>query len=159
MKKIFILLLLIVSINSYATPPGNTFYNVKDYGARGDGITIDGDAINKAIIEADKNGGGTIYFPAGNYMTYTIRLKNNICLFIDQGAVIVAAKEIIVRDIEVARSRIVGEYADIDVLKPAALHRQPLGSGDELRSTPDSDLRVADRHAFEIIVVGGFEIE
>jgi len=70
------------------------FYNVRDFGAKGDSINNDGGAINKAIDEAAKQGGGTVYFPPGYYATYTIRLKSNICLFIDQGAVILAAKEV-----------------------------------------------------------------
>jgi len=71
--------------------PADPLYNVKDYGAKGDGIAIDGEAINKAIAAAAKAGGGTVYLPAGNYLSYTIRLQNNISLYIDQGAAIIAA--------------------------------------------------------------------
>lgn len=70
------------------------FYNVRDFGAKGDSVTIDGNAINAAIDAAAAKGGGTIYFPPGIYATYSIRLKSNICLFIDQGAVILGAKEV-----------------------------------------------------------------
>jgi polygalacturonase len=70
------------------------FYNVKDFGAKGDGVAIDSDPINKAIQAASDAGGGTIYFGPGNYLSYTIRLKNNISLFIDRGAAIVSAKEV-----------------------------------------------------------------
>jgi len=66
-------------------------YNVRDYGAAGDGVTLDGNAINKAIEAAASAGGGTVYFPAGNYLSYTIHLANHISLFIDQGATIIAA--------------------------------------------------------------------
>src|SRR5579859_2626613 len=72
-------------------PLAETVYNVRSYGARGDGAAIDGDAINNAINAAAKAGGGTVYFPAGNYLSYTIRLQNNISLYIDQGATIIAA--------------------------------------------------------------------
>jgi polygalacturonase len=71
--------------------PAAVFYDVKLYGARGDGKAIDSNAINKTIDAAAMTGGGTVYFPAGNYLSYTIRLKSNISLFIDQGAVIIAA--------------------------------------------------------------------
>jgi hypothetical protein len=71
--------------------PSGPLYNIKDYGARGDGKAIDGDAINKAIDAAAKAGGGTVYFPAGNYLSYTIRLQSNISLYIDQGAALIAA--------------------------------------------------------------------
>ncbi|MCC8089673.1 MAG: right-handed parallel beta-helix repeat-containing protein [Rikenellaceae bacterium] len=76
--------------NSYAAPAGG-FYNVKDYGAVGDGSNIDSDAVNKAIEEASSAGGGTVYFPAGIYSCYSIRLDNNIRLYLDMGAVIKAA--------------------------------------------------------------------
>jgi polygalacturonase len=67
-------------------------YNVKDFGAKGDGTTIDSDPINKAIETAASAGGGTVYFPAGTYASYSIRLKSHISLYIDQGATILAAQ-------------------------------------------------------------------
>jgi polygalacturonase len=66
-------------------------YNVRTYGATGDGKTIDTPAINKTIETAAAAGGGTIYFPAGNYLSVSIHLKSNIALYLDQGATIVAA--------------------------------------------------------------------
>lgn len=66
-------------------------YNVMDYGARGDGKTLDSPAINKAIDAAALKGGGMIYFPAGTYLSVSIRLKSNISLYIEQGATILAA--------------------------------------------------------------------
>jgi polygalacturonase len=76
-----------------AQTPGG-FYNVKDFGAKGDGVSIDSKAINAAIDAAAAKGGGTVYFAPGTYASYTIRLKSNICLFIDQGATILGAKEV-----------------------------------------------------------------
>jgi polygalacturonase len=71
--------------------PQTSPYNVKNYGAKGDGTAIDTKAINKAIDAAAAAGGGTVYFPAGNYLTGSIHLKNSISLYIDQGATIIAA--------------------------------------------------------------------
>jgi polygalacturonase len=71
--------------------PTTTVYNVMDFGAKGDGIFPDSPAINKAIEEAASKGGGTVYLPAGTYLSVSIRLKSNITLFIDQGATILAA--------------------------------------------------------------------
>ncbi|HLJ78116.1 MAG TPA: glycosyl hydrolase family 28-related protein [Acidobacteriaceae bacterium] len=65
--------------------------SVRAYGAKGDGTSIDTPAINRAIEAAEANGGGTVWFPAGNYLCYSIHLKSNVALFLDQGAVIVAA--------------------------------------------------------------------
>ncbi len=66
-------------------------FNVKNFGAVGDGATIDSPAINKAINHVSALGGGTIHFPPGTYACYTIRLKSNITLHLDHGAVILAA--------------------------------------------------------------------
>lgn len=67
-------------------------YNVRDFGAAGDGVKIDSPAINAAIDAAAAKGGGVIWFPAGTYSSYSIRLKDNITLRLDEGAVIKAAK-------------------------------------------------------------------
>ena len=67
-------------------------YNVKKYGAKGDGKHLDTKAIDQAITEAAAAGGGTVYFPAGDYLSVTIHLKSNVGLFIEQGATIVAAE-------------------------------------------------------------------
>ncbi|GLB51243.1 exo-poly-alpha-D-galacturonosidase [Neptunitalea chrysea] len=67
------------------------FYNVKDYGAYGNGIYLDTDAINKVIETAAKNGGGTVVFPAGNYLCFSIHLKSYVTLHLESGATIIAA--------------------------------------------------------------------
>ena len=67
------------------------FYNIRNFGARGDGKTLDTNAINRAIETAAANGGGTIFFPAGTYLSFSIRLKSNITLYLDNGATILAA--------------------------------------------------------------------
>lgn len=65
--------------------------NVREAGAIADGKTIDTPVINKAIDELASEGGGTLYFPAGRYACYSIRLKSNITLHLESGAVILAA--------------------------------------------------------------------
>ncbi len=87
-QLIFIILLASVK---FADAAGAVNFNVKDYGAVGDGSNLDSKAINKAIDAAANAGGGTVYFPAGNYLSGSIHLKSNISLFIDQGATIIAA--------------------------------------------------------------------
>ena len=66
-------------------------FNVKKFGATGDGKTLDTSAINKTIDATAAAGGGTVYFPAGNYLSISIHLKSNITLYLDQGATIIAA--------------------------------------------------------------------
>lgn len=67
------------------------FYNVYYFGAKGDGKALDTDAVNRAIEAAADNGGGTVFFPAGTYLCFSIRLKSNITIFLDNGATILAA--------------------------------------------------------------------
>src|SRR5690348_13525403 len=65
-------------------------YDVRKFGASGDGKTLDSPAINKAIDSAAAAGGGTVFFPPGTYRSFSIRLKSNICLHLDQAATILA---------------------------------------------------------------------
>ncbi len=66
-------------------------YNVKDFGAAGDGKTIDSPAINRAIEAATRDGGGTVYIPAGRYKCYSIRLQSRITIYLESGAEVIAA--------------------------------------------------------------------
>jgi polygalacturonase len=66
-------------------------YNVRTFGATGDGKTVDSPAINKAIEAVGASGGGTLVFPAGTYMCFTIRLKSHVDLYLSHGCTILAA--------------------------------------------------------------------
>jgi polygalacturonase len=66
-------------------------YDVKKFGAKGDGKALDSPAINKAIDAAAAAGGGTVLFTAGTYRSFSIRLKSNVGLYLDHGATILAA--------------------------------------------------------------------
>ena len=67
-------------------------FDVRAFGAVGDGVAIDTPAIHRAIDAAAAVGGGAIVFPAGSYLCFTIRLKSHISLQLSAGAVIVAAE-------------------------------------------------------------------
>lgn len=69
-------------------------FDVRAFGARGDAMTLDTPAINRAIDAAAAAGGGTVYFPAGIYRSVSIRLKSNIALYLEQGARIQAAETV-----------------------------------------------------------------
>jgi len=81
-----------------AIPPGKnagaleTIRDVRAFGAKGDGTTIDTPAINKAIEAAAASGGGVVRFPAGVYPCFSIHLKSNVTLYLDPGATILAAE-------------------------------------------------------------------
>lgn len=68
-------------------------YDVRDFGAKADGITLDSPAINMAIEKAAADGGGTVLLPTGTYLSYSIRLKSHIELRFEVGAKLVAAQE------------------------------------------------------------------
>jgi polygalacturonase len=66
-------------------------FDIRTYGAVGDGKTVDSPAINKAIEAAAAAGGGTVLFPAGTWLSFSIRLKSHVALVLSQGATILAA--------------------------------------------------------------------
>ncbi len=66
-------------------------FDVRSFGATGSGKTLDTAAINSAVEAAAGAGGGTVYFPAGNYLSFSIRLKSLVNLYLAQGAVLFAA--------------------------------------------------------------------
>ena len=62
------------------------YFNVVDYGAVADGRTKDTAAIAKAVAACSAAGGGTVFFPAGRYLTGSIMLESNITLWLDAGS-------------------------------------------------------------------------
>lgn len=70
---------------------GMGWLNVRQFGATGDGKTLDTDAINRAIDAAAAAGGGTVVFPPGDYLSFSIRLKSFVSLHLQRGSTIVAA--------------------------------------------------------------------
>ena len=87
MRKIIFLLTMMVSLCSGAS----LVCNVRDYGAKGDGLSLDHEAINKAIAAAAAAGGGQVVVPTGTYLCGSIRLDSNIDLHLMAGAKILAA--------------------------------------------------------------------
>jgi polygalacturonase len=73
--------------------PASHVFDVRAFGATGDGQTLDTGAINQAIAAAAAAGGGTVEFPAGTYLSFSIRLQSHVGLHLGQGCVIVAATE------------------------------------------------------------------
>ncbi len=75
-----------------AAPAQAATFDVRDYGATGNGTTNDTAAINKAITAANNAGGGTVRFPSGTYRSAnTIHLKSNITIQLDAGSTILGS--------------------------------------------------------------------
>jgi polygalacturonase len=83
-------LLLGAALTAASAPPPQSF-NIRDFGAKGDGRTLDTAAINQAILAADAAGGGTVLVPPGTYVSSSIHLRSNITLYLGSGATIEAA--------------------------------------------------------------------
>jgi polygalacturonase len=66
-------------------------YNIKDFGAVGDGKTNDTPAINQAIAKCNADGGGVVNIPAGTYEVASVHIKSNVCLKLDDKAMITGA--------------------------------------------------------------------
>lgn len=82
-KFLSIFICLFVAISASAST-----FNMKELGADATGKKKSTQLINKTIEKANAEGGGTLYFPAGEYLTAAIRMKSNITIHIEAGAVI-----------------------------------------------------------------------
>ncbi|MDF2193332.1 glycosyl hydrolase family 28 protein [Paraflavitalea sp. CAU 1676] len=89
MKGTLFLLLSILCLHGYAAD-----VNVKDFGATGDGTTLDSKAIQQAIDACTKQGGGKVIFPAGKYLSGTIVIKDNVTLLLQKDALILGSTDI-----------------------------------------------------------------
>lgn len=84
-----LLIVFTTSAGLAGTSPGQ--WNVREFGAIGDGQHIDSPALNAALEKAAQDGGGTVIVPQGVYMCYSIHLQSGVTIQIDEGAVIKAA--------------------------------------------------------------------
>jgi hypothetical protein len=69
-------------------------FDVQTFGARGDGRTLCTEAIQRAINQAASEGGGTVSFPPGVYLTANLFLKSNLTLDLQPGAVLRASPDL-----------------------------------------------------------------
>lgn len=77
--------------HSRAAATEHGLFDVRTYGAVGDGKTVDSPAINKAIEAAAAAGGGTVVFPPGTWLTFSIRMKSHVGLYLSRAATLLAA--------------------------------------------------------------------
>ena len=90
-------------------------FNVKDYGAKGDGTTLDTHAIQAAIDAAAKAGGGAVIVPPGTYLSGSIFVKSHIDFDVEKGATILGSQKL--ADYPEMPTRVAG----IEMVWPAAL--------------------------------------
>lgn len=101
LKRLFLLTVLMGFISAsfvqktYAIAEkdkGVGVYNICDYGAVGDGVTLNTVFIQNAIDACSKDGGGTVVVPGGNFVTGTLELKSNMTLHIAASAKLLGSK-------------------------------------------------------------------
>ena len=85
-----LMFVLITPVGAQTSP----FFDVRHYGAQGNGTTLDTASFEKAVDAAASAGGGTVFVPAGTYLTGTIRLRDNITLWLDGGATLLGTKDV-----------------------------------------------------------------
>lgn len=96
MKRILFILVLLSVITFQMTGQESNvllsnIYSVREYGAKGDGQAIDTKAIQAAIDKANANGGGVVLFPAGQYVSGSIILKDYVTLRFDYGSMLLGS--------------------------------------------------------------------
>ncbi len=75
-------------------PGAEGLFSVRQFGALGDGKTLDTTAINKAVTACSDAGGGQVWFPPGRYLSGTVHLKDNVTLYFDAGAALVGTPDL-----------------------------------------------------------------
>src|SRR5271169_1820201 len=106
LKMRFVLAMLCFAAGNFCV--AQPIFNVKDYGAVGNGTNLDSPAVNSAIAAAGAAGGGTVTFPAGNYLCGSIHLTNNLTLYLSNNAAIWASSN----NIDVHESNPYSQYQD-----------------------------------------------
>lgn len=102
-------------VGSQSFPAGEKVFIVNDFGAVGDAVKLNTQAIQKAIDEAEAAGGGVVTFEPGIYLTGSIFVGNNVNLCIPKGATLIGSQDI--NDYKRIPTRVAG----IEMEWPAAL--------------------------------------
>src|SRR6185369_16586534 len=70
---------------------GTRVYNIREFGAKGDGKTLDTPALQAAIDACTRDGGGTVLVPSGTFVIGTTELKSNVTLHLAASATLLGS--------------------------------------------------------------------
>jgi len=93
MREFIVVFVLILFAIAVPIEGSISMFNVRDFGAKGDKQSNDQAAIQAAIDACNQAGGGTVYFPAGDYLSGAIRLLSRVTLHLDNGATLWASTD------------------------------------------------------------------
>ena len=91
--RIFSLCTLVATLCAASRLASAETYNVREFGAKGDGATLDTAPIQKALDACGEAGGGTVRLPAGTYLSKPLTLRTKTTLHLDAGATLKATDE------------------------------------------------------------------
>ncbi|HWD18783.1 MAG TPA: glycoside hydrolase family 28 protein [Verrucomicrobiae bacterium] len=89
MNRLVSIFFLALTAHAASSP---AFWNVRDFGAAGDGQTLETSALNRAIDACAVAGGGTVSVPPGRYLTGTVVLKSHVTLEVQAGATLLGSE-------------------------------------------------------------------
>jgi hypothetical protein len=121
-----------------APSPSGPVFDVRDFGAAGDGRTRDTRAIQHAIDAAHRLGGGIVRLPAGTWLSGTLHLRSRVTVDIGPGAVLLASP------------------SDADFAPPAPLS---FATGSDIETIDFANALLAGRNLERIAIVGGGVID
>jgi len=95
MNRQLALIVSCICLTTLAIAHGATkgLYSVSDFGAKGDGQTLCTEAIQKAVDRCTENGGGTVYFPPGQWLTGTVYLADNVTIELENGCTVLGTTD------------------------------------------------------------------
>jgi polygalacturonase len=94
MKNLIALLVVVACLAATARAAERQTLNVLDFGAKGDGMTKDTAAIQKALDACGENGGGTVLVPEGVFLTGSLMLHANTTLQLSSRADLLGSPDI-----------------------------------------------------------------
>ncbi len=96
-------------------------FKVTDFGAVGDGVTINTKYINNAIEACFQAGGGRVYFPAGSFVSGTIVLKSNVHLYLETGSVLYGSTDLADYQVIIPSFR---SYTDVNYVDKSLIYAE-----------------------------------